>query len=144
MFEAALSSNNANSKNMNESDIKNNDNGDNKESENANIKNENYTEIKTENMSLQRKIAMLEQENMRLKANNVANMNMPNTFDIGALNMDLTQNSIVSSAIGSMNSNTSNPNKRIRKQRDLNMSLMNPRRAKRRKTGFKFAGSKKK
>ena len=137
MFESALSQANKNGDSAVDGN-RNNNNNDSKEAEDDDIKNESV--LKTENMTLQRKIVLLEQENMRLKSNQ-SQMNMPNTMDLGGLmGIDLTQN--LGSSIGT--SVSSNSNSRVRKERDPNMSLMNPRRAKRRKTGFKFAGSKKK
>ena len=98
------------------------------------FKNNEYDELKANYLALQQKTQILEQQNVRLNAmtQNSNNLNIAN-------NMNLSQ-SMEQSLVMSNLSNKQNAKKR--KQRDPKLSLMNPRRAKKRKK-IQFAGLKK-
>eukprot|EP01084_Bolivina_argentea_P077658 140906_1 len=83
--------------------------------------------LKSENLALQTKIQTLEQEVIRLKAM------AQNTNSMHGMSASLGFPQMSQSAM-------TNTNPRKRKKRDETMSLMNPRREKRRKKVFQFAG----
>lgn len=100
------------------------------------MKNE-FNELKQKYIALQQSHKLLQQQNVKL--NELTTQNSNN------MNIGNSMNSIQSMEQSLIMSNISNKQiTKKRKQRDPNMSLMNPRRAKKRKTGLQFAGAKKK
>jgi len=137
MFEAALSQ--SQQSQLGQAVMSNTDNDDNRNDSNGvKMEVEQHDDYKSDNVALRRRIALLEEENTRLKAmSQNASSNMRNAFDVGT--MDLGASMAVGGGIGGGVLG----NKRKRKQRDASKSLMNPRRKKHR-TGLQLGGAKKK
>merc|ERR1712204_147019 len=97
-------------------------------------------EFKAKEMTLQEKISALEQDNARLKSQLQSQSQNSNGLGSGMNSVNSMQ-SYEQSLVMSNIMNTQNNNTHVRKQRDPTMSLINPRRAKKRRTGFQFAGA---